>query len=195
MKQSRGAFGKGGLRGDNRSGCRWSGLRYVSRSEAHRAEFPMDTLFDVMRGPTRDVFKEPDASDSSIIAKVKPMLHPTWNVDHVSAFDRHAEDRSTFGVQVEHTFAFDSKTDFVLRVRVFFVELRKHRIEVGGFRMEITSAVRKPPAAFTFSISGAYSLRMSASLAVGDKRPATCQCSYQMPKGFRKFEISAASVS
>jgi hypothetical protein len=97
----------------------------------------MDTLFDVMRGPTRDVFKEPDASDSSIIAKVKPMLHPTWNVDHVSAFDRHAEDRSTFGVQVEHTFAFDSKTDFVLRVRVLFVELRKHRIEVGGFRMDI----------------------------------------------------------
>ena len=73
----------------------------------------MDTLFDVMRGPTRDVFKEPDASDPTIIAKIKPMLHPARNVDHVSAFDGHAEDRSTFGVQVEHTFAFDRKTDFV----------------------------------------------------------------------------------
>lgn len=118
MKQSKGAFGKDGLRRNDRSrgrrsGGGRSGLGYVSGAEAHWAEFPMDTLFDVMRGPTRDVFKEPDASDPTIIAKIKPMLHPARNVDHVSAFDGHAEDRSTFGVQVEHTFAFDRKTDFV----------------------------------------------------------------------------------
>ncbi|MFM2014019.1 MAG: hypothetical protein RLZZ396_2803, partial [Planctomycetota bacterium] len=48
----------------------------------------MDTLVDVMRGPARYVLEESDAADAAIIAEIKPMLHPAWDVDHVAAFDR-----------------------------------------------------------------------------------------------------------
>ena len=106
----------------------------------------MDPLVDILRGPARDVLKESDATDPTIIAEIEPVLHPTRDIDHVTTFDRNAKDRTVLGMEMKDPLALDGESDFVLRMGVLLVELREHRIEVRCVGIDVDDIGRQEAA-------------------------------------------------
>jgi len=90
-----------------------------------------------MGSPARDIFEEPNAADAAVVAQVEPMLHATWDIDHVPAFNGDAEDRSVFRMEVKDSSTFHGESHLIFGMRVLLVEFLEHGIEVGGVRMDV----------------------------------------------------------
>lgn len=99
-------------------------------AKAHWAIVTMDTLVNVMGCPTRNILKESNAADATVIAQIEPVLHPARYIDHIPAFDRHTKYRAVVRVKVKHPLTLDSEAYLVLGVRVLLVEFRQHRVKV-----------------------------------------------------------------
>ncbi len=61
----------------------------------------VDGLFDVVRRPTGRVLEKSYAAYVPVVAKIKPMLHPLRNVDHVATLNGYAKNRSTLGMKMK----------------------------------------------------------------------------------------------
>lgn len=120
--------------------------RQMRLAKTHRAKLAVDPLVDILGSPTRDILKESDATDPTIVAEIEPVLHSTRHIDHVSTFDRNTKDRAALGMKMKDPFALDGESDLVLRMGVLLVELREHRIEVWSVGIDIDDIGRQEAA-------------------------------------------------
>ena len=120
-------------------------------AKTHRAKLTVDRLFDIVRCPAGGILKESNASYVSVVAKIEPMLHAARNVDHISAFYGYTKDWASFGIQVKDAFSGNGEADFILAMRMLFVELLEHRVQVGCVGMDVDH-VGRDEATFFFDL-------------------------------------------
>ena len=173
--------------------------RQMRLAKTHRAKLAVDPLVDILGSPTRDILKESDATDPTIVAEIEPVLHSTRHIDHVSTFDRNAKDRTVLGMEMKDPLALDGESDFVLRMGVLLVELREHRVKVRGVGIDVDDIGRQE-AASGFDLLDLLRV-LGEDLSVGGCRiesPGYLPVFVPDPKGLEKctdrFGVGDASV-
>ena len=173
--------------------------RQMRLAKTHRAKLAVDPLVDILGSPTRDILKESDATDPTIVAEIEPVLHSTRHIDHVSTFDRNAKDRAVLGMEMKDPFALDGESDLVLRMGVLLVELREHRVKVRGVGIDVDDIGRQE-AASGFDLLDLLRV-LGEDLSVGGCRiesPGYLPVFVPDPKGLEKcrdrFGVGDASV-